>query len=567
MYCINCGKEIKDGAKFCPYCGSEQAEAAPSVVSPEQSVPPAPEYSVPPAEQSVPPAPEYSVPPAVIPDLFRNPAPNVPPNVPPAPPNVPSASPATDRGLPVWGKILIPAVAAVAIIIVLILLGGGGTGGGDGDTVRTPNVVGKYYEDAIPIVENAGMFPVIAGKEYDYKVERNHIRIQDPSARATAPRDSALLIFLSRGEKAQITPGVTPDVAYLPQAEAEEILNEAGIPYTIHYVENDTVLDGLVSAQPGQAGANYEPESGSIPIEISIGSPAQDEALKNAGDTEVIEQVEENRADREAERGESLIPGDTKIGTDQEAEPRASLIPKGAKVGDVITIEGTKYYDKTLQWRILDIKEGRALLITEEIIDLRPYNEVTDRQAALLLDENYFWNDDDFATTWAECSLRTWLNDDFLEDFDTEVVRQILDTAVKNDDNPEYGTPGGADTMDKVFLLSIDEVNKYFVSREDNRAEFHPSDQQLSDIAERISKNPWSRDADLYGNAAATKNYLSENLADTRGAWWWWLRSPGDYYSYNAALVYTDGYVSDSGLIVNYGGGGVRPALYLNLES
>ncbi|GHU64981.1 hypothetical protein AGMMS49983_11920 [Clostridia bacterium] len=536
MYCINCGKEIKDGAKFCPYCGGAQAEAAPSVVSPEQSVPPAP---------------EYSVPPAVIPDLFRNPAPNVPPNVPPAPPNVPSASPAKDRGLPVWGKILIPAVAAVAVIIVLILLGGGGTGGGNSDTVRTPNVVGEYYEDAIPIAEDAGMFPVIAGKEYDYKVERNHIRIQDPSARATAPRDSALLIFLSRGEKAEITPGVTPDIAYLPQAEAEEILNESGIPYTIHYVKNDTVLDGLVTAQPGEAGENYEPESGPIPIEISIGSPAQDEALKNAGDTEVIEQVEENRADREAERGESLIP-------------------KGAKVGDVITIEGTRYYDKTLQWRILDIEEGRALLITENVIDLRPYNEVTDRQAALLLDESYEYYGNDFATTWAECSLRTWLNDDFLEDFDTEVVRQILDTAVKNDANPKYGIPGGADTMDKVFLLSIDEVNKYFVSREDKRAEFHPSDQQFSDIAERIAKNPTHKywgNSNWYGDAATVKTDLSKWLADTNGGWSWWLRSPGYDSDYAAYVNIVLGVIDGSGNSVHHGHGGVRPALYLNLDS
>ena len=28
MFCMNCGKEIEDGSKFCPYCGSAQAVAA-----------------------------------------------------------------------------------------------------------------------------------------------------------------------------------------------------------------------------------------------------------------------------------------------------------------------------------------------------------------------------------------------------------------------------------------------------------------------------------------------------------------------------------------------------------
>lgn len=43
-FCINCGKEIKEGAKFCPFCGSEQPvvrrvapEIAEQIHSPEQS--------------------------------------------------------------------------------------------------------------------------------------------------------------------------------------------------------------------------------------------------------------------------------------------------------------------------------------------------------------------------------------------------------------------------------------------------------------------------------------------------------------------------------------------------
>ena len=33
MYCMNCGKQIRDGARFCPFCGADQSDAAPASVS------------------------------------------------------------------------------------------------------------------------------------------------------------------------------------------------------------------------------------------------------------------------------------------------------------------------------------------------------------------------------------------------------------------------------------------------------------------------------------------------------------------------------------------------------
>ena len=47
---------------------------------------------------------------------------------------------------------------------------------------------------------------------------------------------------------------------------------------------------------------------------------------------------------------------------------------------------------------------------------------------------------------------------------------------------------------------------------------------------------------------------------------WWWLRSPG-YDRLDAACVHNDGDLIIGGSGVTRGGGGVRPALWLNLES
>ena len=66
------------------------------------------------------------------------------------------------------------------------------------------------------------------------------------------------------------------------------------------------------------------------------------------------------------------------------------------------------------------------------------------------------------AVTWETCSLRQWLNGTFLEnDFTQEEREKILMVEVKNTPNSVYGTSGGADTRDKVFLLSMDEVEQY----------------------------------------------------------------------------------------------------------
>ena len=61
---------------------------------------------------------------------------------------------------------------------------------------------------------------------------------------------------------------------------------------------------------------------------------------------------------------------------------------KEHKIGDIIPFGA-------YQWRVLDKKENAVLLITECIIDQRPYHSV--------------YKD----TTWADCTLRHYLNHEF----------------------------------------------------------------------------------------------------------------------------------------------------------
>jgi hypothetical protein len=173
------------------------------------------------------------------------------------------------------------------------------------------------------------------------------------------------------------------------------------------------------------------------------------------------------------------------------------------RAGFLIQIDG--YW-----WRVLDVRDGKALVISEDVLEYRAYHEYGGE------------------ITWAECSLRSYLNNEFYNTLSADTQARIAETQVTNNDNPERGTPGGANTTDKIFLLSIEEAKTYF-----------------SDDTARMA----------YG-------------LDGEGAWWW-LRSPGGY-SYCAAFVsfgtmYGDGVVNIGGDGVGNDYSGVRPALWLNL--
>lgn len=115
---------------------------------------------------------------------------------------------------------------------------------------------------------------------------------------------------------------------------------------------------------------------------------------------------------------------------------------ENGKVGDMVSLG--KH-----QWFILEKDDVQCKLImaqAEKYEEFRhtPYHQTQE------------------AVTWEKCSLRKWLNSDFLTDNFSEAERKrILTVDVKNDDNSEYGTSGGNDTQDKVFLLSSSEVRQY----------------------------------------------------------------------------------------------------------
>jgi hypothetical protein len=143
--------------------------------------------------------------------------------------------------------------------------------------------------------------------------------------------------------------------------------------------------------------------------------------------------------------------------------------------------------------------------------------------------------------TWGTCSLRQWLNSTFISNaFNDDEQKMIQTTKATADKNPYYSTSLGEDTEDKLFLLSITEVEKYLGTDEARKCV--PTDYAIA------------------RGAYTNSNYT----LDGKATCWWWLRSPG--YGSSAAYVKYVGSVCNPGVDVNCSSMVVRPALWIDLS-
>lgn len=211
-------------------------------------------------------------------------------------------------------------------------------------------------------------------------------------------------------------------------------------------------------------------------------------------------------------------------------------VKKKYKVGDIITFGSYPFYkdgrEKAIDWIILDIDaDNNALLISDYALD----------------NVSYFKQLED--VTWETSSIRQWLNNDFLNmAFTLEEASKILATNVENKDNQQFKIKGGNNTRDKVFLLSIEESEKYFNNNEERIA--YPTPYAMSYNS-------------VNGDLSVDVNHFNKNR---RGSCWWWLRSPG-FKPDHAASVDYGGLVFVMGFHVLFADyGAVRPALKINLN-
>ena len=151
-----------------------------------------------------------------------------------------------------------------------------------------------------------------------------------------------------------------------------------------------------------------------------------------------------------------------------------------------------------IRWRVLE-EDGRGrLLFAEKPVAFLPYHRERDH------------------TNWSECSLRRWLNKDFMEQCFTLSERMdILLTPVRNDAEERWKVENGPSTRDKAFVFNWPELEGYFPTKE--------------------------------GRACGQ---------------WYWLRGHG-WSMLSPMAIYTDGTLYEYGVNKNSDEVGVRPAMWV----
>ena len=176
------------------------------------------------------------------------------------------------------------------------------------------------------------------------------------------------------------------------------------------------------------------------------------------------------------------------------------------KKGDIIKMGHVENTD--IEWVVLKVEKDRVLLISRKILECREF----------------------CGLTWEKSILRQYLNSEFVNKyFNQSEQKNILRAKVVNKNNQVYGTSGGNDVDDRVFLLSIDEAHEYF-----------------SNDVDRIA-------------------IQNEGAKDVTTGVCWWLRSPG-VFEFTVSVVTETGNIDDMGQMSREEGIGVRPALWLKVK-
>ena len=175
--------------------------------------------------------------------------------------------------------------------------------------------------------------------------------------------------------------------------------------------------------------------------------------------------------------------------------------------------------DERIEWLAVDKKDGMVLLVTAQVLYGEAYNQKYTE------------------VTWEDSYIRALLNEQFYEEaFTAKEQELIVTTQIVTKDNHLYGTEGGKDTYDKVFLLSAEEAEKYFADNE----------------ARKVSPT-----------VMALRHGINTNSNERSS--WWWLRDKGEN-SLKVAVVTVKGEVDLKGEDIQRNSGAIRPAIWVKCE-
>ena len=236
---------------------------------------------------------------------------------------------------------------------------------------------------------------------------------------------------------------------------------------------------------------------------------------------------------------------------------KATDVPK-YKAGDIIKFGkyeqdgNTSNGKEDIEWIVLKVEKDKVFVVSKYVLDCKHYQNSS------------------VAVTWETCDLRKWLNNDFYNTAfsDTDKNSIVLVTNKNNYYYPSYSTDGGNDTLDKVFLLSLDDAETFFGEYNwysDDYPEGYNQNLACSPTAyaEQQGIIYWDMVDDEYDYYHEQYGYTSDFYG--KRVCEWWLRSKGTAGDECALAVSGGGRTGAGNNYDMYAESrGVRPAMYIS---
>jgi hypothetical protein len=396
------------------------------------------------------------------------------------------------------------------------------TGGYTDWWLRTPGSGGSGYESAV--LDGGGIYAY--GYEAaiaDIAATRPALKIDLSAVPGVTAQDNADISAAKTAIEEATFVAAQADVT--TAAQAKTTVEAVIADLDLHGVQT-TITDGTFTVAVAGAEAVPTGTDGSWTFVVDLakgtGTPQTTETL-----TLAITATAYKAPSPGPQTGDTIFFGcypQTNLGTTMPAEGTEGIDWVSAVSSGINGV--TSYFKiEPIEWQVLENADEELFLLSVKNLDRKAYktNWLSLGQSGLV--------------TWETSTIRTWLNDDFANAAFTDDERaQITVSDLNNSDL----TNGGNDTQDKIFLLSVADVQ--------NTAYGFAAGTDASDTRRAT-------------NTGYLKHMQNEEFTD------WWLRSP-TIYSTNGRVMYVGG---ATGVLGHASPGEtitmVRPALKLNLSA
>lgn len=274
-------------------------------------------------------------------------------------------------------------------------------------------------------------------------------------------------------------------------------------------------------------------------------------------------EVEESITGDTTEEGVTIEANDTNENPEEYENEIADIEENSSiKIGDVVSygrfwpVENDytmEYAYHPVEWEVLDIVDGKALLLSTEILDTCDFT----------------WGSDN--ESWENSYLRFWCKNFYENAFFGDEKVCICETVNDNSYPTWVSSEQKGVTEDYVFFLSWDELNKYFEEDVDLNSDKMASYHYFTSAACSITDAAMDKGAYAYScDEFAVKDRMPETLKG-KMVGTWWLRSYGMEKS--CLGMYVDYCIVEEHGFVPKGGDeqpqgiGCRPAMWVKVDS